>query len=287
MSAHFKAFLDRTYINPEPITTILNRFDWYNLLSTRIDHIIEQSAPNYSLVVSSLIQSINDQLRTHSDRVEKTAIVEDLGKLFRNLLAYLCEFKIGFSNQLPEIIQNIKTLYEINGDNFDELDELLDFNRFVTNVETAISRSYITSFLKWCHNSASLEDLSDCLIKYGLITSDSKIEDLFSEVEIKYVKVPKQALKRFTLVMSKLFQDKIIKPVGGKSTFEFIEKHVLIENKGQLIPFKKEYMKKTVYATNKSWVGYGKHSDTINDFMDEINEKNRLYASSTIKSTGT
>lgn len=274
MSAHFKAFLDRTYIDPEPITTILNRFNWYDLLSKRINYIIENSDPDYQMVTLSLTQAINDKLRVYPDKEEKQIIVSDLGKLFRDLLAYLCKYKIGFSSQLPEIIKSIRGLYEINGDNYDELDELLDFERLTENIESAISTTNKTVYLKWCHETASLEDLSSCFIFYGLITECSSIEDLFTSNEVKNIKIPSKSRKRFSLVMFKLLDDNIIKPVGGKSTYAFIEKHALIE--GKLEPFSKGYMRRTIHATNtNSMTGFGKHEKIITEIIDEINQKNR------------
>lgn len=275
MSAHFKAFLDQTYIDPEPITTTLNRFNWYDLLSTRINYIIESSNPDYQMVTLSLTQAINDKLRIYPDKEEKREIVNDLGKLFRNLLAHLCEHKIGFSNTLPEIIKSIRKLYEINGDNFDELEELLGFERFTQNIESAMSKINKTICLKWYHQTASLEDLSNCFILYGLITPCSKIEDLFTPIEIKNIKIPSKSRKRFSLVMCKLFDERIIRPVGGKSTYGFIEKHVLVSG-GKLKPFSKGYMRRTISATNKnSMVGFGIHEKIVDEIINDINRKNR------------
>jgi len=218
MSAYFNAFLDRHYFDLEPISTTLKKIECYDLLSSRIQYIIDTESPNYGTVVVSLLQPIQDAMRKLDPGQEKNRIESELGDLFRNLIADLCQRKDGFHNQFPEIILSIQELYKVNKDDFEALDKLIGFNRIVENLKlaTPIEESYRTRRLVWVHNTININQIDRQFKYYGIITNDSNFADLFSEKKIRKIAVPEKHLKRFSLIMGRFIKNRWIKSIGGK-----------------------------------------------------------------------
>lgn len=276
MNAYFDAFLGRHYFDPEPISTTLKKIDCYDLLSSRIQYIIDTECPNYGTVVVSLLQPIQDAMRKIDSGEEKNRIESELGGLFRDLIADLCERKEGFHNQFPEIILSIQELYKVNKDDFQALDNLIGFNRFVENLKlaTPIEESYRTRRLEWVHNTININQVDKHFKYYGIITNDSNFADLFSEKKKRKIAVPEKHLKRFSLIIGRFIKNRWIKSVGGKGTYKFIQENIRVL--GRKKPICKNYMKQTVDNFSNTGVGEKKHKNTIDGFIEEIGEKNVL-----------
>ena len=272
MNSEFETFLDQQYLNDDKkdILRILNDYGWYSLLDKRMQEIFNNAQPDYETIVSTMIQSVNDKLRDLIDQEEKKRLENVLAMLFRDLIAYLSRIKFGFYNQLPSIKKSIQSTYSLNGDNFSELEVLINFEGFVYNIENAVSISNPnkTRHLKWSHLTVDLKTFIKCLKYHFLITEDSNFEELFKENDHCNIIVPKKSLKRFTLLMAKLFTDKVIIPIGGKSTFSYLESKVTILETNK--PISKGYMRKTSNNTKKLYVGFEKHEKFINDLLSCI-----------------
>ncbi len=279
MNAHFEAFLDRHYFDQEKlaITTILKDFNWYQLVEIRVNHIIESESPDYATIVPTMIQSINDRLRVLDNLKEKKDLEEILAELFRNMIAYLCQQKLGFHKQLPQMVECIKSTYAMNGDDFSELALLINFDGFTENIKQAtlgpLPQQRKTSHLKWNHSEISADDLCQYLRDYSLITQESKFTDLFKKTERNPLFIPIKQRKRFALIMHKLFDHGFMVSVGSKSKYQFIEENV--KSAETLKRFSEGYIRRTVNNTNSNGIGYEKHQRFLNDFMHDAGLKSR------------
>jgi hypothetical protein len=276
MNAYFDAFLGRHYFDPEPISTTLKKINCYDLLSSRIQYIIDTESPNYGTVVVSLLQPIQDAMRKLDPSQEKKRVESELGGLFRDLIADLCERKDGFHGQFPNIVQAIQELYQVNKDDFTALDNLIGFNRFVKNitVATPIDDNYRTRKLNWVHKTVHISEIDEWLKYYGLLTEDSNFGDLFIEQNERKVIVPEKGLKRFTLIIGDLIKRDWIKSIGGKGKYKFIQENLKVL--GRKKPLSNNYMKQTVDNYTKTGVGEKKHKKTVDSFIEDIDKKSML-----------
>lgn len=274
MESHFDKFLERYYIDPEPIITILKEHDWFNLIAIRYNHIIVNKAPKYATVVISLLQPIQDKLRRFENINEKKQLEEEFGYLFRNMIGDLFQNKIGFHEEFPNIIQELRVLYQMNGDDFDELDRLIGLSCFLENLKHAkpIEDINYTRRLEWLNENITLTDVDLSMKKYGVLTENSKFEDLFVDKKEKELEVPAKYLKSFTLLVGKFCDNGWIKSIGGKSRYKFIQDNLKIQ--GRLKPLSKNYMRQTISNFKDLGIGEKKYVDFINRFMDEIDDKN-------------
>lgn len=273
MEAHFNEFLGRHYFDLEPITTTLKQYGWYQLIANRAHYIRITEKPNYLTTAAMIIQPIQYKLKELTEPDEKKRLEDALGELFRNMIADLCEHKLGFHNQFPQLVQGIREIYDANGDDFSALDELIGFNRFLENLKEAEPIS-LTRHLDWVHERITLCHVDECMKEYGLITKDSNFEDLFRIEQNRRVSIPAKYLKRFTLIIGEFCQGGMIKSIGGKSKYKFIQENVHVIGRGK--PISNNYMKQTVDNFNKFGIGEKKHKESINAFIGDIHQKSML-----------
>lgn len=276
MNDHFAEFLDRHYFEDEKetITTILKNFNWYQLINSRFNHIIENESPDVATIAVTLIQSINDRLRILSDQDEKRNIEELLAGLFRNMLGDLCQKKNNFHASLPEMVKKVKSAYVLNGDNFSELEQLINFDQFIQNIQHATPgpQQRTTSHLRWNHENITIEDVCRCFRYHSLITEESKFTDFFIQSETRIILIPKKQRKRFALTVKKLFDYGFMSSVGSKSTYQFIENNVKIAETAERLS--NGYIRRTANNT-KNGTGFEKNEKFLNDIMQDMGLKNR------------
>lgn len=276
MNGHFAEFLDRHYFDDDriTITTILHDYTWYHLLESRFNYIIENEFPDVATIAVTLIQSINDRLRGLNDLDKKRNIEEQLAGLFRNILADLLQKKNNFHALLPDMVEKIKSTYEFNGDNFSELEKLINFQRFLQNIESATPgpKPRTTSHLKWNRENIAPEHVCQCLRHHSLITEESKFTDFFIKSEIRIILVPKKQRKRFALTMNKLIADGFMSSIGSKSRYQFIEENVKIAETSER--FSNGYIRRTINNT-KNGTGLEKHEKFLSNIMRDIEIKSR------------
>lgn len=274
MNTHFTDFLDRHYFEEEKnfITAILNKFNWYQLLEIRFNHIIENESPDVATIGITIIQSINDKLRILNDQEEKLKLEGLLAGLFRNILGDLCQKKENFHESIPDMVLKIKATYELNGDNFSELARLINFQQFTQNIEFATPGPKLrtTTHLKWNHENISADHVCQCMRYHSLITEQSRFTDLFIKSDTRIILVPKKQRKRFALAINKLLTNGFMSSVGSKSTYQFIEENVQIAETSDR--FTDGYMRRTVNNT-KNGTGFDRHEKLLNSFMGDIGLK--------------
>lgn len=277
MNPHFETFLDQQYFSDEKniIINLLNEFGWLELISTRIGYLFENKNPEYSLVATTMIQSINDNLRVFEDINRKEEIENVLARLFRDLIAYLLQVKEDFYPIFPNMVEQVKKNYELNNDNFPRLNELIDFDGFLTKMENSqsISTPKKTRYLKWVHSTSSLKHFIDLLENHGVIPTKSNFEELFQFKENRLVYIVDEKKKRFALIIDRVLSKEYIKPIGGKATWDYLESNITLSKTN--LPLKKGYLRKTVSNNKNEDNGAGVHEVHVNDFIEELEGKSR------------
>jgi hypothetical protein len=109
---------------------------------------------------------------------------------------------------------------------------------------------------------------------YGLLTDDSNFGDLFNEQKKRRITVPVKYLKRFTLIVGRLIENRWIRSIGGKGTYRFIQDNIRVQ--GRKKPLSKNYMKQTIDNFKTAGVGEKKHKKSVDTFVDEIDKKSML-----------
>jgi len=278
MEKCFEDFLDQYYLTEKKksIEDLLRLYEWRDLFVSRVNSLIENEDPDYVMITASLIQSLNDRLRKFDDLSAKIEAEQILGELFRNLIGYLINTKSYFLNKLPELVKTIEDLYSLNGDNFEELEKLVNFRGFLERIEKSVSldNPRKTLFLKWDHPTG-LSQLVKVFEKHSVLPSNSNFEQLFTYHDQRQVFISnyRNSTKKFTLVMGELFDRQFIKPVGGGGTWKFLEENVKIKETGNQI--KGGYFRKTYNNTKNENVGIDKYMKFISEFMKDLEPKSR------------
>lgn len=263
---YLQDFLYEHYIHTEQYLELLSSHGWDTKLELRFRRVIEEWSPNYASIISTMVQAVNDKLREIDNDNEKQKIERLMSTLFKDMIAYFLKTKIDFSKALPNIKESLIELYELNGDNFQALDEMIGLTRIISNTRKSIHLNGRTRRLKWNSTEESFLELEVLFKRKGIMSTSSSLSELTQRDSKGEIIIFNKKKKVFTLVIHRLLYEGLIKPEGGKGTYNFIEKKVRIhETKKKMT---EGYMKRTVYNTHKIGIGEQKNGRIIDEFFD-------------------